>query len=89
MDNEIKESSWEWTIADRLRKARVSTGMTKEEFAAVTEISRTTVANLEKGTGPYKQPYLITWAHFTNVSLEWITTGQELSPNDPRGRLAC
>jgi DNA-binding XRE family transcriptional regulator len=46
-NNEIKESSWEWTIAgDRLRKARVSTGMTKEEFAAVTEISRTTVANL-------------------------------------------
>ena len=89
MDNEIKESSWEWTIADRLRKARVSTGMTKEEFAQVTEISRTTVANLEKGTGPYKQPYLITWAHFTHVSLEWIMTGQDANPNDPHGRLAC
>lgn len=85
MNSEIKGSSWEQTIGDRLRKARELTGMTKEEFAEKTEISRTVVANLESGVGPYKQPYLITWAHFTGASLEWLKTG-EMDPNNSQAR---
>jgi len=82
MDNEIAGSSWEWTIADRLRKARESTGMDKTEFAKITDISRTVVANLEKGVGPYKQYYLLTWAKFTDVSFEWLMTGKDVNPNN-------
>lgn len=85
MNSEIKESSWEQTIGDRLRKARESTGMTKEEFAEKTEISRTVVANLENGVGPYKQPYLITWAYVTGASLKWIKTG-EIDPHNAQVR---
>lgn len=85
MNSEIKGSSWEQTIGDRLRKARELAGMTKEEFAEKTEISRTVVANLENGSGPYKLPYLITWASFTGVSLEWIKTGN-IDPRDAQVR---
>lgn len=82
MDNEIAGSSWEWTIADRLRKARVEKGFTQEEFEKVTEISRGTISNLEKGDGPYKQYYLLTWAKFTDVSFEWLMTGKEANPSN-------
>lgn len=66
----------EWTIGDRLRKARESRGFDQAGFAAETGISRGTISNYERGTtNAYKPVYMRAWAMATAVSLEWLETG--------------
>lgn len=73
----------EWTIADRLRKARELTGMKQNEFADEIGISRGTVSNYERGLGPFKRPYLLAWALGAGVPLEWLTN-TESPPKTPQ-----
>lgn len=74
----------EFTIGDRLRKAREKTELDQVEFAKETGISRNTVGKYEKATGEegMKRPYLVAWAVRTDVPLEWLLTGQG-SPGKP------
>jgi len=65
----------EFTVADRLRKARESAGFDQSEFARVAEISRTTIINYEHGRRIPRAVYLRAWAIASGVDLEWITTG--------------
>lgn len=66
-----------WTIADRLRKVRERTGLSQKEFAALIGISHGTASQYE--TNPdvaHKRPYLLAWAYYANVRLDWLVTGE-------------
>lgn len=62
----------EWTLADRLRKARETAGMDQVQLAEAMGIARTTVGNYEHGhTSP--RPYILKeWALVTGVPLWWL-----------------
>lgn len=72
----------EFTVGDRLRKAREKTGLGQYEFAEETGISRGTVSNYEAKatTEGMKRPYLVAWAVRCDVDLEWLESGKA-----PRG----
>lgn len=75
----------EWTLGDRLRKARESTGLSMGEFAEKVGISRVTVGNAESGK---KQPLEVTlkrWALATGVNYEWLLTGKTPPPGQGDG----
>lgn len=76
----------EFTIGDRLRKARELTGLDQEQFAAAIDVSRGTVSNYEGGTTTnLKRLVLKQWAMFAGVRLEWIETGYAPDPTGPEG----
>lgn len=60
-----------WSLADRLRKAREHAGLSQEELAEATGISRRTVSAYEQGH-PVKIPFLIAWAMACNVDMAWL-----------------
>jgi transcriptional regulator with XRE-family HTH domain len=60
-----------WSLADRLRKAREHAGLSQEELAEATGISRRTVSAYEQGHA-VKIPFLIAWALACNVDLAWL-----------------
>jgi transcriptional regulator with XRE-family HTH domain len=68
----------EWTLADRLRKARLHAGLEQAELAAQTGISRATIVNYENGHTTPGRPALILWALCTGVALPWLSVGEIL-----------
>ncbi len=77
----------QWTISDRLRKARENAGFDQGELARRMDVSRRTVSTYETGNAP-KRLVLRAWALATGVSLTWIETGQAPSgPTDELPRL--
>ena len=76
----------EWTIGDRLRKARNLTGLTVEDFARRTLISAKTINNYEADRVEQQPLRLEKWASVTGVSLHWLRTGEGSSvPTPPTG----
>jgi len=73
----------EFTIGDRLRKARQLTGLEQAEFAAEVGISRGTVRNYELEAVKPRRPVLVAWAFRTGVPLAWLETGAR--PAGPTG----
>jgi transcriptional regulator with XRE-family HTH domain len=65
----------EFTVADRLRKARELTGLDQSEFAARAGFSRTTVVNYELGHRVPRALYLRAWATASGVDATWLETG--------------
>lgn len=66
----------EWTVGDRLRKARELRGLDQGPFAALIGVSRGTVSNYERGTTErYKPIVMNAWAAHTGISLEWLEKG--------------
>lgn len=64
----------EWTLGERLAKARRESGWTQAEMAGLLEVSPGAVANWESG---HSQPrtFLETmrgWSELTGVSLGWL-----------------
>lgn len=84
----------EWTVGDRLRKAREMAHMEKEQLADLIGVSRGTVANYESGATRHMKPIVLrAWAVATGASLHWIETGEPgqggggggtIVPNGPR-----
>lgn len=62
----------EWTLGDRLRKARELTGLDQTEFASRIDISRKTVGNYETGRVEARMIVLKQWALATGVDLAWL-----------------
>jgi transcriptional regulator with XRE-family HTH domain len=64
----------QWTLGDRLRKAREHAGMDQLELANRIGISRNTVSNYELGNGTRapKVVVLRAWAHECGVPYEWV-----------------
>lgn len=66
----------EWTLGDRMRKARELTGLERAEFAAELGISRNTVTNYEHDkTERPRMLVLRSWALRCGVSLDWLQHG--------------
>mgnify|MGYP000871544667 CR=1 FL=1 len=75
----------QWTIHDRLRKAREDAGFTQADLAALIEVSENTIGNCE--TGATKNPRRIVvgrWAWATKVPVEWLRDGV-VPPTSPDG----
>lgn len=72
----------EWTIGDRLRKARELTGLSAQDFADEIGVSRQTIANAESGTRHPRRITLRAYAMRTGVPLAWLETGK--TPVQPK-----
>ena len=70
----------EWTLADRLVKARKWAGLEQEELAEKADIARSSLSKYENGHAVPRRPVLISWALATGVSLAWLETGDETRP---------
>lgn len=75
----------EWTMADRLRKARETTGMGVVEFSEKVGIGRGTVNNAERGHREPSRNTVRIWSLATGVSYEWLLNGTTPPPEDGEG----
>ncbi|WP_308188462.1 helix-turn-helix domain-containing protein [Agromyces humatus] len=66
----------QWTIADRLRKARESAGLEQTELAAAAGISRATISTAECGRSVPHRSTVRAWAQVCGVSREWVESGR-------------
>lgn len=66
----------EWSLGDRLRKARNTTGMTVKQFAAHIGISPKSVNNAEGDKHAVRKIVLNAWSLGTGISVDWLETGQ-------------
>ena len=66
----------QWTIGDRLRKARELIGIDRAEFAEQIGISRNTVTNYEHDKVKPRVVVLRAWAMRCGVAEQWIRSGQ-------------
>ena len=73
----------EWTLGDRLRKAREDAGMSQAELALAVGVSRNTIGNAEVGATVPLTVTLRAWAEATKVPADWLLYGQ-VSPTPPR-----
>lgn len=74
----------EWTVGDRLRKARELLDLEQGPFAALIGVSRGTVSNYERGlTSRYKPIVMNAWAAQTGVPVEWLERGEPATAGPP------
>lgn len=74
-----------WTIQDRLRKARDHAGLSQGELADRVGITRTMAANVENGRTEPRPIVIRMWAMCTGVDAGWLETGESPHPVDPDG----
>lgn len=75
----------QWTLGDRLRKARLTTGLGIVEFAEKVGISRVTVRNAESDRTEPQMNTIKLWALATGVNYEWLLNGTTPPPEDGEG----
>jgi transcriptional regulator with XRE-family HTH domain len=67
----------QFTVSDRVRKAREYAGMQQGELAAAAGMARSGVARIESGKGGRpRRSSLIAIAFATGVNLAWLETGK-------------
>jgi len=64
-----------FTLSDRLRKARKSSGLGSNDMAELLETSRTTISNYESGRTEPTATTVARWADITDADLVWIIVG--------------
>lgn len=72
----------QWTLGDRLRKARESAGLEQTELAQSLGASRKTIGNAERGQHQPRRSLVMAWALATNVPVRWLMTGESPSSGD-------
>lgn len=70
----------QWTVGDRLRKAREVTGLTQKTFAARIDVGHRTVTNYENDAVEPRMIVLKQWALLSGVPLGWLITGEAPPP---------
>lgn len=75
MTNHPHERIPQWTLGDRLRKARQTTGLTTREFAQKIGVSQATITNAENDHHAVRRITLNAWSLATGVPLEWLEHG--------------
>jgi DNA-binding XRE family transcriptional regulator len=65
----------QWTLGDRLRKARESAGLGQAELADKIGIARTSIVTYENDRQTPRQPVLLSWALCCCVDLTWLVAG--------------
>src|SRR5690242_9359835 len=73
----------QFTIGDRLRKAREVAGYDQRGFEEATGISRGTISAYELGKSTPRRAFLSIWAVQTDTDLNWLLTGEPTEDNDP------
>ena len=63
----------QWTLGDRMRKAREHAGLKQTDLARDTGIGRSSIVNYETGRYAPSRPVLLSWALCTGVPLTWLT----------------
>lgn len=77
----------DWTLGDRLRKARELCGYTQREMANLLGISQRAVSNYEKAGDPIqdgripRSQTVMAWAMATGVNVQWLANGKAPSPD--------
>ena len=71
----------QWTLADRIRKARDFAGLDQGDLAAVTGLSRQTLSNYEHGKTRASKASLKLIAMATGVDRYWLLTGHASGPD--------
>lgn len=64
------------TISDRIKKVRISLGMSQEKFGAQLGASRDTINNAENGRAEIKETLVKLICKEFNVEYEWIKRGK-------------
>lgn len=72
----------QFTLGDRLRKAREYSGLEMQDLAAEIDIHRQTVARYENGAVKPKRHVLLSWSLATGVDLDWIRGTDAISTHD-------
>lgn len=62
----------EWTLGDRLRKAREHAALNQTQMADELEIARNSVGRYESGAYEPPRTVVIAWALRTGVDLDWL-----------------
>jgi DNA-binding XRE family transcriptional regulator len=63
----------QWTLGDRMRKAREHAGLKQSELAKEIGIGRTSVVSYESGRKTPSRPVLLSWAMRCGVDHGWLT----------------
>ena len=74
----------DWTVADRLRKARESAGYEQTALARELGVAKNTISNYERGAVAPRRSVVMAWAMATGVDLDWLCPRQDsnLQPTD-------
>ncbi|MDO5633294.1 MAG: helix-turn-helix transcriptional regulator [Micrococcus sp.] len=79
----------QWTLGDRLRKAREMTGLSQAQFAKRIEVSVGTIGNYEAGRRAPRAIVIRAWALATGVPRPWLETGEAPSPSGDGASSEC
>ena len=78
----------QWTLADRLAKARHLTRLSQEDFGHLLGISGGSVKRYEAGTHEPKRATVLGWAVACGVDPVWLETGEAEHEGDESGTIA-
>lgn len=85
-----------WTLGDRLAKARAFADISRPEMAHRMGVSPQSISNYETGQRTPRISQIVKWARLTHVPLDWLL--QDLDPGDddpetfadqPKRRFTC
>lgn len=75
----------DWTMSDRLRKAREFAGLSQGELAEAVDLSPRAVGNYEAGRRVPRRPAILAWSAATGVSMFWLENGENPPSGDDGG----
>jgi transcriptional regulator with XRE-family HTH domain len=70
----------DWTLGDRLRKAREARGLSQTELSEMADISRRSISKYEADEAMPRRPQLLAWAMATGVPTDWLEQGESVRP---------
>jgi transcriptional regulator with XRE-family HTH domain len=73
----------QWTLGDRMSKARRSARLTREDMGDYLGVSSQAVCNWELDKRPPKLQTLRLWALRCGVRLDWLRSGDQVMPPPP------
>jgi transcriptional regulator with XRE-family HTH domain len=67
-----------WTMADRMRKARLDRGIERTEMSDLMGVTLDTLSRWENHAGANPPPHarLVQWAELCEVPITWLLTGE-------------
>ncbi len=70
--SERDEGIPEWTLGDRLRKARKHARLEQTELAQIIGIARSSIVSYESDRTVPSRPVVLSWSLATGVPAEWV-----------------
>ena len=75
----------EFQLKHRVRLAREHAGLQQAELAELTGLSRTAIANIERGSANARRSSITLIAFATGVSRDWLENGETPTGDNPGG----